>query len=71
MIQENFYTWKQVIHGQKTDPGSESFLEPGLVPPGNRHQVAKPLVGNLVAYKDGNILPPKISFSSWLLKFTK
>lgn len=41
--------------------GGDAFVEPGGVPPGGRHQVAQPLVHDLVAddVSDGLSLRPR------------
>ena len=36
-----------VVRGKEGSPGGKAFLQPELVPPGKRHQIAKPLMGNL------------------------
>ena len=36
-----------VVRGKEGCPGGKAFLQPKLVPPGKRHQIAKPLMSNL------------------------
>ena len=36
-----------VVRGKEGSPGGKAFLQPELVPPGKRHQIAKPLMSNL------------------------
>ena len=50
--------WKQMVYCQVADPGSKTLLQPGLIPPCNGHQVPEPLMGNLMANKNCNILSP-------------
>ena len=40
------------------DPGGEALLEPQLVPPGDGDEVPEPLVRDLVADQDSNVLLP-------------
>lgn len=47
---------EEVIDSQGTNPGSESLVEPEVVPPLHGNQVSEPLMGNLVGNGDGDLL---------------
>lgn len=44
----------QVVHSVPSDPGSEAFVEPQLIPPVHGDQVAEPLVSKLVGDNVGD-----------------
>lgn len=51
----------QVVDGVPSDPGSETFVEPQLIPPVHSNKVAKPLVSKFVSNDIGNrVLEPGI-----------
>ena len=52
--------WTDVVRGKEGGPSGKAFLQPELIPPGKRHQIAKPLMGNLGQMVTKTILAEKI-----------
>ena len=46
-----------MIHGQILDPGGKPLIEPEVSPPLHGHEIAKPLVGQLMGDDYGHALP--------------
>jgi len=47
---------EEVVDGEPSDPGGKALVEPEVGPPLHRHEVAKPLMSELVADNVGDVL---------------
>ena len=47
-LEPNFPLRIEIRAALAAHPGGESFVQPEIVPPGHRHEIAEPLVGDLV-----------------------